>query len=178
MSDTTYEVLTELASREGQDALVKALERNSAVQILLNTEKFNLDGTLAEVQDARKLEKGIYLTLGIALRTELPLKADKESLIKAVNRITALEGGKADNDTVTTLQTQVNNLLGSVVEGSTTLDAELIDIRVGYDGTTYQSAGIGLRTMMQAMSDRIAALEALGLGVDAEGYPVQTVKEE
>lgn len=178
MSDNTYEVLTELASREGQSALVEALERNSAVQILLNTEKFNLSGTLAEVQDARKLEKGIYLTLGLALRTELPLKADKESLIKAVNRITALESGKANNSAVTTLQNQVNNLLGSVVEGSTTLDAEVLDIRLGYDGTTYQSAGIGLRTMMQALSERIAKFEELGLSVDSEGYIVQTIKEE
>ena len=178
MSDNTNEVLTELASREGQDALVKALERNSAVQILLNTEKFNLDGTLVEVQDARKLEKGTYLTLGLALRTELPLKADKESLIKAVNRITALESGKANTSAVNTLQSQVNNLLGSVVEGSTTLDAEVLDIRLGYDGTTYQSAGIGLRTMMQALSERIAKFEELGLSVDEEGYIVQTVEEE
>ena len=178
MSDNTYEVYSELATHEGQQQLVKALERNSAVQILLNTEKFNLDGTLAEVQDARKLEKGIYLTLGLALRTELPLKADKESLIKAVNRITALEGGKADNDTVNTLQAQLSNLLGSIVEGSTTMDAELIDIRLGYDGVTYQSAGIGLRTMMQALDSRVKALEDLGLSVDSEGYICQAVQEE
>ena len=178
MSDNTLEVLSELASREGQDKIAASLDRNTAVKILLNTEGFSLDGTLAEVQDARKLEKGIYLTLGLALRTELPLKADKESLIKAVNRIAALEGGKADNSAVNTLQTQLNNLLGSIVEGSTTMDAELIDIRLGYDGVTYQSAGIGLRTMMQALDSRVKALEDLGLSVDSEGYICQTVQEE
>lgn len=178
MSDNTFEVLTELASREGQDLLVRALERNSAVQILLNTEKFNLDGTLVEVQDARKLEKGIYLTLGMALRTELPLKADKDSLLKAVNRIAALESGKATVDSVTTLQTQLNTLLGSITEGSTTLDAELIDIRTGYDGVAYQSAGIGIRTMMQALHNRVRVLEDLGIVQDSEGYICQKVEED
>lgn len=178
MSDNTFEVLTELASREGQDLLVRALERNSAVQILLNTEKFNLGGTLVEVQDARKLEKGIYLTLGMALRTELPLKADKDSLIKAVNRIAALESGKATVDSVTTLQTQLNTLLGSITEGSTTLDAELIDIRTGYDGVVYQSAGIGIRTMMQALHNRVRVLEDLGIVQDSEGYICQKVEED
>jgi|GEM_PF-1569486 len=45
-----------------------------------------------------------------------------------------------------TLKTQLNNLVGSVKEGSTTLDAELIDLRVGADNLKYATAGSSVRT--------------------------------
>lgn len=48
------------------------------------------------------------------------------------------------------LSQQLDNLLGSVEEGSTTLDAELIDIRAGIDGTNYGSAGEAVRGQLGA----------------------------
>lgn len=43
------------------------------------------------------------------------------------------------------LEARVDNLLGSVTEGSSTLDAEVIDLRVGADGNTYNTAGEAVR---------------------------------
>lgn len=46
---------------------------------------------------------------------------------------------------VTPLEARLDTLLGSMSEGSTTLDAEVIDIRTNPDGTTSASAGAALR---------------------------------
>ena len=44
------------------------------------------------------------------------------------------------------LNERLNNLLGTLEEGSTTADAELIDIRHGIDNITYSNAGESIRT--------------------------------
>lgn len=47
------------------------------------------------------------------------------------------------------LKERLDNLVGSVTEGSTSLDAELIDIRVGFDGVAYGSAGEAVRNQFK-----------------------------
>lgn len=47
------------------------------------------------------------------------------------------------------LTARVNNLLSKVKEGSTTLDAELIDLRVGADGKIYSTAGSAVREQFE-----------------------------
>lgn len=51
-----------------------------------------------------------------------------------------------------TLIEQVNNLLGKVENGSiTSMDAEVIDGRVGYDGTTYINLGESIRKQIEGV---------------------------
>lgn len=45
-----------------------------------------------------------------------------------------------------TLGGRIDNLVGKVTAGSTTMDAEVIDMRSGADGASYASAGTALRT--------------------------------
>lgn len=64
------------------------------------------------------------------------------------------------NDKMAGYQTQLNlldsrltTLLENTVSGGTTLDAEVIDIRTGYDGTEYNSAGDAVREQVEAIHD-------------------------
>ena len=50
------------------------------------------------------------------------------------------------------LKERLDNLLGVVIEGSTTLDAEIIDARIGVNGESYMSLGNALRSQIKNLS--------------------------
>lgn len=66
------------------------------------------------------------------------------------------------NDNISFLSARVDNI-ATLPEGSTTGDAELIDMRVGADGTTYENAGTAVRTQVselkQDLDNNFAKLE-------------------
>lgn len=53
------------------------------------------------------------------------------------------------------IQTAIDNEILSRKNADNTLDAELTDIRVGYDGTTYDSAGNAVRTQVTTLNTKI-----------------------
>lgn len=53
---------------------------------------------------------------------------------------------------------------------STTKDAELTDLRVGYDDTQYSSAGEALRAQIQALWTAVNAINVAAITVDENGY--------
>lgn len=60
----------------------------------------------------------------------------------------------------TSLGNRVDNLLGSVQQGGTTMDAEVIDIRQGENGKTYPNAGQAVRLQLAALKKDAALLDS------------------
>lgn len=94
-------------------------------------------------------------------------------LIKIVIQAATTDGGAASSseldgivaeaqtyaETYRTLESRIDNL-AHLEEGSTTGDAELIDIRVGADGTTYDSAGNAVRNQVTDLKTALSHTEA------------------
>lgn len=74
------------------------------------------------------------------------------------NNITSLQTGLSTANSNLALQTSRIDNLAHLDEGSTTGDAELIDIRTGYDGTNYPSAGDAIRGQANELNNNIDLL--------------------
>ena len=92
------------------------------------------------------------------LQNEINGKASQAEVDSSVAKINTL-GNKVETveEAQDVLAARVDEI-ASLPEGSTTGDAELADIRIGADGTTYANAGDAVRAQIEALNDDIATV--------------------
>ena len=74
--------------------------------------------------------------------------------------MTKLDTKKSDKTEVDVERKRIDSFV-ALKDGSTTGDAELSDIRVGYDGTTYDTAGNAVRSQVKSLNEDIDNLKVV-----------------
>lgn len=140
------ENLNNLYKKEASSTI--ALARNVAVKLNEIIEAFNnlakekwekiqeQDGTIRKA--VVYMKDNLLNTINILLNSK-----GEEMMDNAVKEYL----GNLQND-INYLSSRLNNLLGSITEGSTTMDAEIIDARTTYDGSVQYNIGDAIRSQI------------------------------
>lgn len=155
-------------------ATIQGIESNvSSMKSSVETTKSQVETMKASVETSEANVASMKASVEASETRVTQIKAEAEqTLAEATQTVsgkadkTYVDGElakKADKSELAVERARIDNL-AKLAEGSTTGDAELIDLRIGADGVTYDNAGTAVRTQVNNLKgDLINVYDKLGL---------------
>lgn len=132
-----------------------------------------------EIRISSPAERATLSTKGFLLKVEKSIYS--EEALQATESFSALENALFQ---LAVDKARLNNLAALATGGSTVLnsvESEVVDIRTGYDGTTYTTAGGAVRGQIQEIHDSVATtaefLAAVGVDYDENEEAAKLVSD-